>query len=179
MVFCFPSSLQIPVSHGLRPAQNPLTSLWQGGCCLTQPQRLPSHPSTLLLCGLVAADASRHFSNAIPTLVRTRRLMGARVALNEIFVKNINYSGTGHGDKLGDGGRIHLLVTTTRKYWQLAYRYLGKQKMLALGGIPPCHSSRPGMSGPQQRKGSPGVSTPVQPSVRRSKQSASPPQATL
>lgn len=58
------------------------------------------------------------------------------MALNEIFVKNINYSGTGHGDKLGDGGRIHLLVTTTRKYWQLAYRYLGKQKMLALGGDP-------------------------------------------
>ncbi len=38
--------------------------------------------------------------------------------------------------KLTDGGGMHLLVHPNgSKYWRLQYRYEGKQKMLALGGL--------------------------------------------
>lgn len=58
------------------------------------------------------------------------------MALNDTFIKNIKYSGAGAGDKHSDGGGLHLLVNATGKYWRLAYRYLGKQKTLALGVYP-------------------------------------------
>jgi integrase len=38
--------------------------------------------------------------------------------------------------KLSDGGGMFLLVNAVGKYWRLAYRFAGKQKMLALGPYP-------------------------------------------
>jgi hypothetical protein len=39
--------------------------------------------------------------------------------------------------KLSDGGGLHVLIGTEgSKYWRLAFRYLGKQRTLALGIYP-------------------------------------------
>ena len=39
--------------------------------------------------------------------------------------------------KLSDGGGLHVLIGTDgSRYWRLAYRFLGKQKTLALGIYP-------------------------------------------
>jgi integrase len=56
--------------------------------------------------------------------------------LTDTFVRQAKYSGAGAGDKHSDGGGLYLLVNTAGKYWRLNYRYLGKQKTLALGVYP-------------------------------------------
>lgn len=56
--------------------------------------------------------------------------------LTDTFVRQTKYSGTGAGDKHSDGGGLYLLVNAAGKYWRLNYRYLGKQKTLALGVYP-------------------------------------------
>lgn len=56
--------------------------------------------------------------------------------LTDTFVRQIKYSGAGAGDKHSDGGGLYLLVKAAGKYWRLNYRYLGKQKTLALGVYP-------------------------------------------
>jgi integrase len=40
------------------------------------------------------------------------------------------------GEKYADGGGMYLHVTATGKYWRLAYRFGGKQKLLGLGVYP-------------------------------------------
>lgn len=44
--------------------------------------------------------------------------------------------------KLTDGGGLYLLVNLTGKYWRYNYRFLGKQKTLALGAYPDVSLSR-------------------------------------
>lgn len=56
--------------------------------------------------------------------------------LTDTFVRQAKYSGAKAGDKHSDGGGLYLLVTAAGKYWRLNYRYLGKQKTLALGVYP-------------------------------------------
>lgn len=58
------------------------------------------------------------------------------MALTDTFVKNVKHSGAPAGDKLTDGQGMHLLVKAAGKYWRLNYRFLGKQKTLALGVYP-------------------------------------------
>jgi integrase len=48
-----------------------------------------------------------------------------------------NAKGQKKPQKLSDGGGLHLLVNTDgARYWRLAYRWLGKQRTLALGVYP-------------------------------------------
>ncbi len=58
------------------------------------------------------------------------------MALTDTFVKNIKASGTPSGDKHTDGQGLYLHVKLAGKYWRMNYRYLGKQKTLALGVYP-------------------------------------------
>lgn len=58
------------------------------------------------------------------------------MALTDTFVKNVKHSGSAAGDKITDGQGMHLLVKAAGKYWRLSYRFLGKQKTLALGVYP-------------------------------------------
>ena len=58
------------------------------------------------------------------------------MALTDTFVKNVKHSGSKAGDKHTDGQGMHLLVKAAGKYWRLSYRFLGKQKTLALGVYP-------------------------------------------
>lgn len=58
------------------------------------------------------------------------------MALTDTFVKNVKHSGAPAGDKHTDGQGMHLLVKPAGKYWRLNYRFLGKQKTLALGVYP-------------------------------------------
>lgn len=58
------------------------------------------------------------------------------MALTDTFVKNVKHSGAPAGDKHTDGHGMHLLVKAAGKYWRLNYRFLGKQKTLALGVYP-------------------------------------------
>lgn len=58
------------------------------------------------------------------------------MALTDTFVKNVKHSGAPAGDKHTDGQGMHLLVKAAGKYWRLNYRFLGKQKTLALGVYP-------------------------------------------
>jgi integrase len=58
------------------------------------------------------------------------------MALTDTFIRNIKYSGRRAGDKHTDGQGLYLLVNAAGKYWRLNYRYLGKQKTLALGVYP-------------------------------------------
>jgi hypothetical protein len=55
--------------------------------------------------------------------------------LTDTKVRNARARAKPH--KLSDGRGLHLLVTPNGgKYWRLAYRFAGKQKLLALGVYP-------------------------------------------
>jgi hypothetical protein len=57
--------------------------------------------------------------------------------LNDTFFRQTKYSGkNAAGDKHSDGGGLYLLVKTSGKYWRMNYRFLDKQKTLALGVYP-------------------------------------------
>jgi integrase len=59
------------------------------------------------------------------------------VSLNETFIKNsTKYTGKPSGDKHSDGGGMYLHVLAAGKYWRMNYRFVGKQKTLALGVYP-------------------------------------------
>ena len=58
------------------------------------------------------------------------------MALTDTFAKNSRHSGKPAGDKHSDGSGLYLHVKEAGKYWRLNYRYLGKQKTLALGVYP-------------------------------------------
>lgn len=58
------------------------------------------------------------------------------MALTDTFVKNVKHTGAPAGDKHTDGQGMFLLVKAAGKYWRLNYRFLGKQKTLALGVYP-------------------------------------------
>ena len=56
--------------------------------------------------------------------------------LTNIQCKNAKFNPAGQGNKLSDGGGLILLLTPTGKFWRFNYRFLGKQKTLALGVYP-------------------------------------------
>ena len=58
------------------------------------------------------------------------------MALTDTFVKNVKHRGSASGEKHTDGQGMYLHVTSVGKYWRMAYRYMGKQKTLALGVYP-------------------------------------------
>ena len=58
------------------------------------------------------------------------------MALTDTYVKNLKPSGKAAGEKYSDGNGLHLLVKPSGKYWRLSYRFVGKQKTLALGVYP-------------------------------------------
>lgn len=58
------------------------------------------------------------------------------MALTDTFVRQAKYSGRPAGDKYSDGGGLFLHVTATNKYWRQAYRFGGRQKLLAHGIYP-------------------------------------------
>ncbi|MFY9476355.1 MAG: integrase arm-type DNA-binding domain-containing protein [Aquabacterium sp.] len=58
------------------------------------------------------------------------------MALTDTFVKNVKHTGAPAGDKHTDGHGMFLLVKAAGKYWRHSYRFLGKQKTLALGVYP-------------------------------------------
>ncbi len=58
------------------------------------------------------------------------------MALTDTFVKNIKPTGSVAGEKYADGLGLCLHVKGAGKYWRINYRFLGKQKTLALGVYP-------------------------------------------
>jgi integrase len=58
------------------------------------------------------------------------------MALTDAFIKNTKPSDKPSGDKHTDGQGLYLLVNSVGKYWRMNYRFLGKQKTLALGVYP-------------------------------------------
>lgn len=58
------------------------------------------------------------------------------MALTDTFVRQVKHGGRAAGDKHADGGGLYLHVLAAGKYWRLAYRFDGKQKVLALGVYP-------------------------------------------
>lgn len=56
--------------------------------------------------------------------------------LSDTFIRQVKFTGSGAGDKHSDGGGLYLLVNSVGKYWRMNYRFLGKQKTLALGVYP-------------------------------------------
>jgi len=61
---------------------------------------------------------------------------GGDMALTDTFLRQVKYSGAPAGDKHTDGRGMFLLVKAAGKYWRMSYRFLGKQKTLALGVYP-------------------------------------------
>lgn len=59
-----------------------------------------------------------------------------QMKLSDKKCKNARYSPDGSGNKLSDGGGLVLHLQESGKYWRLSYRFLGKQKTLALGVYP-------------------------------------------
>lgn len=55
--------------------------------------------------------------------------------LTNIQCKNAKHNPEGLGNKLADGGGLVLHVQEKGKYWRFNYRFLGKQKTLALGTL--------------------------------------------
>lgn len=58
------------------------------------------------------------------------------MALTDTFVKNVKSNGSTAGEKHTDGLGLYLHVKEAGKYWRMAYRFVGKQKTLALGVYP-------------------------------------------
>jgi hypothetical protein len=58
------------------------------------------------------------------------------MALTDVVVRQVKYSGKSAGDKHADGQGMYLLVKAAGKYWRLNYRFGGKEKTLALGVYP-------------------------------------------
>lgn len=58
------------------------------------------------------------------------------MALTDTFVKNIKPKGTAVGEKHADGQGLYLHVKDAGKYWRMSYRFLSKQRTLALGVYP-------------------------------------------
>lgn len=58
------------------------------------------------------------------------------MTLMDTFVRTVKHKGSAVGEKYSDGRGMYLHVTATGKYWRLAYRFGGKQKLLALGVYP-------------------------------------------
>ena len=59
------------------------------------------------------------------------------MALTDIAIRKAQYTGTPqYGQKLSDGGGLHIWISKHGKYWRLSYRYDKKQKTLALGIYP-------------------------------------------
>jgi integrase len=56
--------------------------------------------------------------------------------LTNIKCKNTKYNADGKGNKLSDGGGLILHVKENGKYWRLNYRFVDKQKTLAIGTYP-------------------------------------------
>lgn len=61
---------------------------------------------------------------------------GKYMALTDTFIRQVKHSGAPAGDKHTDGQGMFLLVNKAGKYWRQNYRFLGKQKTLALGVYP-------------------------------------------
>lgn len=59
-----------------------------------------------------------------------------QMKLSDKKCKNARYTPDGSGNKLSDGGGLVLHLQESGKYWRLSYRFLGKQKTLALGVYP-------------------------------------------
>jgi integrase len=58
------------------------------------------------------------------------------MALTDTFVRTVKPTGAPAGDKYADGQGMYLLVKKTHRYWRMNYRFLNKQKTLALGVYP-------------------------------------------
>jgi integrase len=58
------------------------------------------------------------------------------MALTDTFVKQVKWSGRPAGDKYSDGDGMYLHVKEAGRYWRMNYRFLEKQKTLALGVYP-------------------------------------------
>lgn len=56
--------------------------------------------------------------------------------LTDTFIKTVKPVGKPNGHKYSDGGGMYLHVLPAGKYWRLAYRFMGKQKLLSLGVYP-------------------------------------------
>jgi hypothetical protein len=55
----------------------------------------------------------------------------------DIQIRNARYNLDGTGNRLSDGGGMYLqLDKSGGKYWRMNYRFVGKQKTLALGAYP-------------------------------------------
>ena len=54
------------------------------------------------------------------------------MALTDTFIKTVKHDGSPAGKKHSDGGGLCLHVMAAGRYWRLNYRFLGKQKTLAL-----------------------------------------------
>ena len=58
------------------------------------------------------------------------------MALTDTFIKNLKWAVAPAGEKHTDGQGLYLLVKATGKYWRMNYRFVGKQKTLAIGVYP-------------------------------------------
>jgi hypothetical protein len=58
------------------------------------------------------------------------------MALTDTFVKNVKPTGSKAGEKHADGQGLYLHVKGVGKYWRMSYRFVAKQKTLALGVYP-------------------------------------------
>ncbi|QDL39339.1 tyrosine-type recombinase/integrase [Rhodoferax sediminis] len=58
------------------------------------------------------------------------------MALTDTFVRNIKPGGLATGEKHADGQGLYLHVKPAGKYWRMSYRFMRKQKTLALGVYP-------------------------------------------
>lgn len=58
------------------------------------------------------------------------------MALTDTFVRQVKHTGNPTGDKHTDGAGMYLFVNAAGKYWRMNYRFVGKQRTLALGVYP-------------------------------------------
>jgi integrase len=56
--------------------------------------------------------------------------------LNDSFIKTLKRDDSGVGRKYSDGSGLYLHTKNGGKYWRMAYRFDGKQKLLAVGVYP-------------------------------------------
>jgi integrase len=94
--------------------------------CLISIFNVHRHPVFLLVLLLVYFDTAKFIPTNMPKLAKP---------LTELQAKNAKKRDKAY--KLSDGAGLFLLVNPDgTKYWRMAYRYDGKQKLLAFGAYP-------------------------------------------
>ena len=79
------------------------------------------------------------------------------MALTDVFVRRVKYTGQPTGGKHTGSAGMYLLVKAAGKYWRFDYHFAGKRQTLTMGRSP----AMPGTAGPHGNQAHQAASRPL------------------